>query len=369
VAATRARAEVPIDRVAASAYTVPTEVPEADATFEWDETTIVVVQAEAGGTRGLGFSYTGEAAARVVEKRLAPRVVGLEAMDVPRVWAAMVAAVRNIGRPGIASTAIAAVDVALWDLKARLLELPLVTLLGASRESVPIYGSGGFTTYGFDEIREQLGGWVDAGINQVKLKVGGSPRDDVARVRAARNAVGPDIALLVDANGAYSPKQALSLAEEFARYGASWFEEPVPSDDLDGLRLMRDRAPAGMEVAAGEYGYELPYFRRMLTAGSIDVLQVDATRCQGITGFLAASALADAFAVPLSAHTAPALHLHPCCSVRNARHVEWFHDHVRIERLLFDGAPEPRRGAIAPDLSRPGLGLDLKRADVERYAA
>jgi L-alanine-DL-glutamate epimerase-like enolase superfamily enzyme len=367
--ATSARVDFPIDRVTAVAYTVPTEVPEADATFEWDETTIVIVEVAAGGKWGLGFSYTGEAAARVVEKRLAPRVAGLEAMDVPTASAAMLAAVRNVGRPGIASTAIAAVDVALWDLKARLLELPLVTLLGAARESVPIYGSGGFTSYGLDTLREQLVGWVDAGIDHVKLKVGGSPRDDVARVRAARSAVGPDIRLLVDANGAYSPKQALALAGEFARYGASWFEEPVSSDDLDGLRLVRDRAPAGMDIAAGEYGYDLPYFRRMLAAGSVDVLQADATRCQGITGFLAASALADAFAVPLSSHAAPALHLHPCCSVQNVRHVEWFHDHVRIERLLFDGVPEPCGGAIAPDLARPGLGLELKSADIERYAA
>jgi L-alanine-DL-glutamate epimerase-like enolase superfamily enzyme len=368
VVVSSARVDAPIERVTVTAYTVPTEAPESDGTLEWDETTIVVVGAEAGGVCGLGFSYTGEAAARVVERRLAPVVGGVDAMDIPAAWSAMVAAVRNVGLPGIASTAISAVDIALWDLKARLLDLPLVKLLGAARDGVPIYASGGFTSYDVDELSEQLVRWVDEGTDQVKIKVGRSPGDDVARVRAARRAIGPDIALFVDANGAYASKQALRLAEEFARFGVTWFEEPVSSDDLEGLRMLSERAPAEMEIAAGEYGYDSGYFRRMLAAQAVDVLQADATRCLGISGFLAASALADAFAVPLSAHTAPALHVHPCCAVQNVRHIEWFHDHVRIERLLFDGVVEPEHGRLRPDLTRPGHGLELKQADAERYA-
>lgn len=365
--AASARVEVPVEQVSATAYTVPTDGPESDGTLEWDETTIVVVEVDAGGTRGLGFSYTGEAAARLVERRLAPVVTGREAMDIPGTWATMVAAVRNLGLPGLAATAISAVDIALWDLKARLLDLPLVTLLGAARGRVPIYASGGFTSYDLDELGEQLAGWVADGTDQVKIKVGRSPRDDVARVRAARRAIGPDVALFVDANGAYATKQALGLSEEFVRLGVSWFEEPVPSDDLEGLRLLRQQAR--LEIAAGEYGYEPAYFRRLLAAGAVDVLQADATRCLGISGFLATSAIADAFAVPLSAHTAPAVHLHPCCAVREIRHLEWFHDHVRIERLLFDGSIEPQGGYMQPDLDRPGLGLELKRADAARYLA
>ena len=360
-------ADVPIERVATYAYTVPAERPESDGTFAWDETTIVVVEAVAGGSRGLGFSYTGEAAARVIDKRLAPCVTGLAATDVPAAAAAMVAAVRNVGLPGIAATAISAVDVALCDLKARLLDLPLLGLLGAARASVPVYASGGFTSYDGAEIKEQLAAWADSGIDQVKIKVGRTPRDDVARVETARRAVGLDVGLFVDANGAYVPKQALALADQFARYGVSWFEEPVPSDDLDGLRLLRERAPSGMEVVAGEYGYDVRYFRRMLEAGAVDVLQADATRCLGISGFLAACALADGFGVPVSAHTAPALHVHAACAVKNVRNIEWFDDHVRIERLLFDGVAEPERGELRPDLTRAGLGLELKRADAERY--
>jgi len=265
--------------------------------------------------------------------------------------------------------AIAAVDAALWDVKARLLDLPLVKLLGAVRDAVPVYGSGGFTSYSIERLQRQLAGWVERGIRAVKMKVGRVPADDHARVRAARAAIGPASGLFVDANGAYSVKQALAHAEAFAEEGVTWLEEPVSSDDLDGLRAVRDRAPATMEVAAGEYGYDLYYFRRMAEAGAIDVVQADATRCAGVTGFLQVAALCDAYNLPLSSHTASALHAHPCCAVARVRHVEHFHDHERIERMLFDGIPAVVDGSLRPDLSRPGFGFELKRADARRYAA
>jgi L-alanine-DL-glutamate epimerase-like enolase superfamily enzyme len=359
---------VPVDRVEASAYTIPTQEPESDGTLEWDATTLVLVEARAGGETGIGYTYAAPAAAVLIHDRLAAAVVGRDAMAVPAAWKAMLRAVRNVGRPGIASHAVAAVDAALWDLKARLLDLPLVTLLGAAREQVPIYGSGGFTSQSQEALSEQLGGWVAQGIGRVKMKVGRDPGADPGRVRAAREAIGPGAELFVDANGAYDRKQAMRMAESFAEHDVRWFEEPVSSDDLEGLRLLRDRVPAGMEIAAGEYGYDLPYFRRMLQAGAVDVLMPDATRCAGITGFLEAAALCEAFGVPASAHTAPALHLHPCCAAPAVRHLEWFHDHARIERMLFDGAPEPEAGQLRPDASRPGLGLEFRRSDAARFA-
>lgn len=263
--------------------------------------------------------------------------------------------------------AIAAVDNALWDLKGRLLDLPLATLLGAARECVSIYGSGGFTSYSIARLTEQLSGWASEGIPRVKMKVGRDPDADPDRVRAARQAIGPNVELFVDANGAYTRKQALQLAKVFADLGASWFEEPVSSDDLEGLRLLRDRAPAELEIAAGEYGYDAGYFRRMLEAGAVDVLQADATRCAGITGFLQAASLCVAFGLDLSAHCAPSVHLHPCSAIQRLRHLEYFHDHVRIEQMLFDGVATPREGALRPDLSRPGVGLELKNADAEAF--
>ncbi len=356
-----------IDDVAVRVLRIPTDAPEADGTLSWDETTMVLVELSAGGRRGLGYSYSAAAAAEIVKDKLAGVVRGRDAMDIPGLWQAMVGAVRNIGWRGVAANAISAVDIALWDLKGKLVGLPLYKLLGAVRERVPIYGSGGFTSYSDDRLQEQLAGWVnDDGCRWVKMKVGSEPERDLQRVEAARRAIG-SATLFVDANGAYSRKQALDFAHKFA--GVGWFEEPVSSDDLDGLRLIRDRAPAGMEVAAGEYGYDPFYFRRMVEAGAVDVLQADATRCCGITGFLQAAAIADSFSVPLSAHTAPAVHLHVCCAVPHLRHLEWFHDHVRIEQGIFDGAPRPRAGFIAPDPQRPGLGLEFKPADAERLAA
>jgi L-alanine-DL-glutamate epimerase-like enolase superfamily enzyme len=358
-----------IKQVAGRAFRFPTDAPEADGTLSWRHTTAVVAEASAAGVTGVGYTYAAADAANLINDTLAEVVVGEDAFAIPRSWEAMVRGVRNLGWRGLCATAISAVDVALWDLKARLLKRPLVQLLGAMRPAVPIYGSGGFTSYSNERLAEQLAHWVTRdGCQWVKMKVGSEPAQDLQRVRAARSAIGA-AGLFVDANGAYARKQALHFAEQFAELDVSWFEEPVSSDDLEGLRLLRDRAPPAMEIAAGEYGYEPFYFRRMLQAGAVDVLQADATRCCGITGFLRAAALADAFMVPLSSHTSPALHLHVCCAVPRLRHIEWFHDHVRIERMLFDGAPVPKHGVISPDLSRPGIGLDLKRADAERFAA
>lgn len=363
------RIEVAIERLDVSAFIIPTDFPESDGTLAWDKTTLVVVEATGGGIRSLGYTYADTATALLIKDFLTPVIIGRDVMAVPAAWAAMVHAIRNLGRPGIVSMAIAAVDAALWDLKARLLDRPLVTLLGAARESVPVYGSGGFTSYSLDQLQTQLGGWVSEGISRVKMKVGTHPSDDLDRVRAARDAIGSMTELFVDANGAYSRKQALAFAEKFkADCEVRWFEEPVPSDDLEGLRLLRDRGPAGMDIAAGEYGYDLLYFRRMLEAGAVDVLQADASRCAGITGFLRAAALCEANAIPLSAHCAPSLHAHPCCAATPVRHVEYFHDHVRIEHLLFDGVLTPVNGELRPDLSRPGMGIELKRSDAARFA-
>lgn len=328
----------------------------------------MLVELQAGGKNGLGYTYADVATARLISDRLQEIVVGGNAMDIPALWSAMRRSIRNLGRPGIGSMAIAAVDTALWDLKAKLLDVPLATLFGAARESIAVYGSGGFTSYSVPELQKQLGDWAAAGIRSVKMKVGRDPTADLDRVRAARTAIGEETALFVDANGAYDRKLALRQAESFATLGVTWFEEPVSSDDLEGLRVLRDRAPAGMDIAAGEYGYDLFYFRRMLEAGAVDVLQTDATRCAGFSEFLRVAALCEANNIHLSAHTAPTLHVPICCAVAPARHVEYFFDHARIEEMLFDGFQPPIDGKMSPNLSRPGLGVEFKRADAERFA-
>lgn len=359
-----------IDSVEVSAYTVPTDAPEADGTISWDSTTMVLVRTRSGDVEGIGWTYGPTACATLIKDKLAGLVTRRNAMDVAGASQAMIRAVRNAGRPGIAGYAISAVDVALWDLKARLLNLPLHHLLGAVRKEVPVYGSGGFTTYDEQQLRRQLGHWaLEQRIPRVKIKIGESwgadPGRDLERMRQARTIIGDDTELFVDANGGYSRKQAIRMMTAATDLDVRWFEEPVSSDDLDGLREVRDGVSA--DVTAGEYGYDLVYFARMVAAQAVDCLQVDVTRCGGITEWVRVAAVAAAAGLQVSGHCAPNLHAHVAACVPNLRHLEYFHDHVRIERMIFDGVLDPTGGALRPDQSRPGLGLELKRAAADPF--
>lgn len=366
-----APSQVPVERVEVAAYRVPTEQPESDGTLSWDSTTLVLVQVHGGGRAGLGYTYADAAAAQVVHDRLAPLVQGQDAFATRARWRDMRDGLRNLGQTGIGALALSAVDVALWDLKARCLDCSLATLLGPVRDAVDVYGSGGFTSYTVPELQRQLADWADAGIGRVKMKVGREREQDRARVGAARQAVGPGVQLFMDANGAYTRcgdrKQALAFAWGCAEHDVRWFEEPVSSDDLDGLRMLRNQGPPAMAISAGEYGWEAGHFHRLLQAGAVDVLQADATRCGGITGFMDVAAQCSAWQVPLSSHCAPALHLPLGCAAEPLLHIEYFHDHARIERMLFDGAIAPTQGRLGPDLLRPGLGLDFKQEDAECF--
>lgn len=359
-----------IDSVQVSAYTVPTDAPEGDGTLTWDSTTMILVTARSGAVEGIGWTYGPTACATMVRDQLAGLVTGRDPMDVGGSFTAMVKAVRNAGRPGVAGYAISAVDVALWDLKARLLDLPLHHLLGAVTTSVPVYGSGGFTTYDERQLRDQLGHWaLEQRIPRVKIKIGQSwgtdPGRDLDRMRQARTVIGDDTELFVDANGGYSRKQAIRVMSAAADLDVRWFEEPVSSDDLDGLREVRDAVSA--DVTAGEYGYDLYYFRRMCETGAVDCLQADVSRCGGITEWMRVAAVAASFGLQISGHCGPHLHAHVAAATPNLRHLEWFHDHVRIENLFFDGTLDPTGGAITPDPDAPGNGLTLKAAEVESY--
>ncbi|SFB19603.1 L-alanine-DL-glutamate epimerase [Amycolatopsis marina] len=349
-----------IEDLTAAAYRIPTPGPEADGTLRWDGTTIVVVQVHCGDVTGLGWTYANEACVDLVRGVLADRLRGRDVLDTPACWHAMQRRVRNLGRVGLVSCAMSAVDIALWDAAARLREMPLCRLLGRVHDSVDVYGSGGFTTYDEARLTAQLENWVgDQGIPRVKIKIGEAwgnrVERDVARVAHTRKVAGANAEVYVDANGAYSAARAARVGELLAEWNVTWFEEPVSSDDLDGLRRVRDAVSA--DVAAGEYGYDLPYFRRMLDAGSVDCLQVDVTRCGGYTEWLRITALAAAANLDVSAHCAPNVSVPAAVATANFRHVEWFADHERIEPMLFTGTLSPDGGSVAPDLSAPGHGL------------
>ncbi|MGH9588875.1 MAG: enolase C-terminal domain-like protein [Terracidiphilus sp.] len=358
-----------VDGLEVETYKVPTEAPESDGTLQWDHTDISIVTARAQGRQGMGYTFAGQAAAALIHGVLGEAVKGMDPISPQAAYMEMWRRTRNMGRPGISSMAISAVDCALWDLKARLLDQPLALLLGKVRDVAAVYGSGGFTSYTDHQLARQLEGWAHQGIGAVKMKIGRDPGRDKERVRAARKAIGAETKLYVDANGAYSPRQALAQAEMLADYDVRWFEEPVSSDNLSGMRFVRERVGPRINVAAGEYGYDLFYFAEMLNAGAVDVLQADVTRCGGITAFMQVAALCQAHNVPLSAHTAPAEHAHAACAAIPFTEIEYFHDHVRIEQMFFEGLPKLVRGAMRPDLSRPGNGLELRRKDAEKFAA
>ncbi|HVT64004.1 MAG TPA: enolase C-terminal domain-like protein [Mycobacteriales bacterium] len=360
-----------IESVTAAAYVIATDAPEADGTLSWDKTTVVVASVRGGGRAGLGWTYAAGAAAHVIEDVLAGVVTGRSATDPRGANAEMAKAVRNVGRQGIAATAISAVDVALWDLHAKLQDLPLSRALGGSNRPVPVYGSGGFTTYDDHQTADQVSDWLErCGVTAVKIKIGESwgtlPQRDLSRVELVAGLVGEGREVFVDANGGYTVGQAVRMARRFSDLGVTWFEEPVSSDDLAGLNAIR--SSVDLDVAAGEYGYDLAYFERMAAAGAVDCLQVDVTRCGGITDFLRAASVAAAHGLDVSAHCAPHLHAAFAGVVPNLRHIEYFHDHIRIEeQLLFDGAVAAANGCLRPS-DRAGHGIAL-RDDADRWRA
>lgn len=360
-----------IESVEVHAFQLPTDGPdgkEQDGTLEWDSTTMVLVRVHAGGRTGLGYTYGDVSVASFIESQLVDVVRGRSAASPAVLWELMGRQIRNAGRPGAGAMAVSAVDVALWDLKARLLELPLIHLLPSWRDRVPVYGSGGFTNYSLSRLTDQLGGWVEQGIPRVKLKTSRDPESDPRRLAAVRRAIGDEPEIFTDANGALGRKQALYWAHRFhEEWDVRWFEEPVSSADIEGLRMLSERGPARLEIAAGEYAYTSRDFVNLVQGGAVDCLQADVTRCGGITGLLETAGLSAAHHLDLSAHCAPALSAHAFCAVRRLRHLEYFHDHVRFEGLLFDGTLSPDGGALRPDPGRPGLGLDIRWPDAERY--
>ena len=362
-----AAVEAPVSELQVRAYTIPTDSPESDGTLEWDSTTIVVVEVEAEGERGLGYTYGDKSVAAFVDSKLRELVYGADAMSPGAAWTKMQREIRNAGRPGVGAMAVSAVDVALWDLKARLLGVCLADALPRCRDAAPVYGSGGFTSYSTAQLTEQLRGWVEAELPRVKVKVGRDPGRDPGRLALCREAIGEKVELMVDANGAFSPKQALEQAAVYAGFAVSYLEEPVSSEDREGLAFVRQHGPAGMAIAAGEYEWDLS--RAGELAGCVDVLQADVTRVGGITNMLRLDGICKALQRPFSAHCAPAISAHVGCAMETFLHLEYFHDHVRIERMLFEGALDPQGGALEPDRSRPGLGLELRYDEAERWMA
>ena len=355
-----------IDGVDVDVYRFPTPGPEADGTLTWDATTAVAVTLHGDGTTGLGWTYSSPAAASVIATHFTPLLCGRGVHDITETAAAMQKAARNFGASGLVGQAISAVDIALWDLKAKLAGLPLTTLLGGCRTTVAIYGSGGFVSSSDAELSKDVSAWKAAGCRAMKIKIGKGwgtePKWDIDRVGLFRELAPDDTELMVDANGAYRSGEALRIGAELDRHGVSWFEEPVSSDDTEGLSVVRTALRC--DIAAGEY-IGTTYDAQRL-APVVDCLQADATRCGGYTGFLRVAAIASAHNLEISAHCAPALHAPVAAAVPHLRHVEWFNDHVRLEPLLVDGAALVDGGHLLVQRDRPGHGMTIAEG-AQRY--
>lgn len=357
---------VSISQVDVETYRVPTAQPEADGTLQWDATTAVVVHVHAAGVTGLGWTYSSPAAAAVITGHLRDVVTGHDPADIGGTWAAMHRACRNYGTTGLVMQALSAVDIALWDLKARLLDTPLARLFGSCRSAVPIYGSGGFTNLDEQQLAEQVSSWHDAGCTAMKIKIGqhwGTESErDITRVNLFRTIAGDGVQLMTDANGGYTRAQARRVGAALDDLGVAWFEEPVSSDDTDGLRTLRGYLRC--DIAAGEYIADSYDARRL--APAVDCLQLDVTRCGGYTGWLGAASIAAAHNLEVSAHCAPALHAPAAAAIPHLRHIEYFIDHTRLEPVLFDGVPRAADGLLQLDPSRPGHGMTVA-ASADRY--
>lgn len=346
--------------VTAQARTFPTPQPEADGTLTWDSTTAVTVVVDDGRERGCGWTYSSSAAATLIDDQLAPVISDLDELNPRSAWTAMIRACRNIGATGLVMQAISAVDIALWDLHARRLDVALPDLWGRVRARCPIYGSGGFVTESSAQLRGQIEQWAEMGCSAMKIKIGEEwgayLSRDLERVHILVDAAPAGTACMVDANGAYTYAQARRIGEQLDDLGITWFEEPVTSDDPKSLARLRDVLRT--DVAAGEYAWTVDDMRA--TAESVDCLQLDVTRCGGYTGWWTGVAIAASRHLSVSAHCAPALHVPIALSTNNFRHLEYFVDHVRIEPELATGVPAVVDGALE---SGAGAGHGLRLRD------
>ena len=322
------------------------------------------------GLEGLGIGQASPGVRQVVESGLRGVLIGEDPFNIEKLWRDMFRQVRGYGRKGVAFCGVSAVDIALWDLKAKALGLPLYRLLGPCVESVPVYGSGGWTNLGERELLDEMTSYIDRGIRRVKMKVGKdfgqSEREDIQRVAAVRSAIGYDAALYVDANNGYYAKQAIYMAREFEQYQVGWLEEPVLADDIPGLAQVR--VATTIPVAAGEHEYTKYGFRELIAGGGVDIAQPDVGRVGGITEWMKVAHLADAFNLPVAPHSFQLVHLHLACATPNLKVVEYLGIAEENDRGWYTDFPEPKDGAWSPYPDRPGLGLELDPYAVEKWS-
>ncbi len=344
-------------------------IPPLKAGAKGRDTVFIFIDTDEGAS---GFSYlSGPRAVRaLIHDDISDALIGHDPFNIEALWQDMFWRVRGYGRKGLAFQAISGLDVALWDLKAKALDVPLYRLLGPAHESVPTYGSGGWTHFSIEELVAEQVGYVEAGFRRVKMKVGKDfgmdERGDMARLEAVRKAVGDDVEIYIDANNGYYAKQAIRMSKQFEDYGAAWFEEPVLADDIQGLAAI-SRATT-IPVATGEHEYTKYGFKDLISQGGADIVQPDIGRVGGVTEWMKVAHLADAFNLPVAPHAYGVLHLHCAMATPNIKAVEITGPEMERWPVLFEDVPPVIDGQWKPFADRPGLGL-APRSDTMRELA
>ena len=329
----------------------------------------------AQGAEGIGFCYAGSTAGNIakaaVEELLAPKLVGQESLRVEGLWQELYQESLLQGRAGSVMRGISILDTALWDLNARAAKLPLHLYLGANvTETVPAYASGGYYLAGKTPklLAQEMASYVKAGFKAVKMKVGRlSPKEEEVRIRAARDAVGPDIHLMLDANNAWSDvPTALTYMKRYEPYDPYWIEEPFGPDEVDMHARLAELTP--VVVATGEIAYGRWYHKELLDKRGAEIIQTDACVCGGITEWKRIAALAAGYGVTVCPHWFHDVHAPLVAATPNARYVEFFpDDQVLNFRRLIDRQLAHRNGHLVLHQTS-GLGFRFDEKAVKKYA-
>lgn len=345
---------------------LPLKDPIADSThtlktIDWVLVDIFAEGGLVGSSHMLTFDYGRELLRGIIDYELKDVVVGMDATLISSVWQACWNRVEYIGQSGVAAWGIAAIDIALWDLLGKSLNCPVYKLLGAHQEQVPIYGSGGWLTYSLDQLLAEATSYVQQGFTAVKMKVGSHDvQHDAERVRAVREAIGPKIQLMVDANQAWTPRQAIEFSRKVQDCDLFWFEEPIQKDDHDGYRALS--TAMNIPVAAGEREYSLEAFRELLDQRALPIVQPDVLRLGGISRCLKLSHLAEAFNARIASHFYKEIDIHWMAAVNNGLFLEYF---PWLDPLLVHPLEVKNGMARVPD--RPGLGIEFKREAIKEF--
>ncbi len=357
-----------IVRVALEMVDLPPQAVRTDAiqSFQSQETPLVTVT-DADGATGTGYSYTigtgGPAVMSLLRETLAPRLVGREAEEVEAIWRDLLFATHATAVGAITSLALAAIDTALWDLRCRRAGLPLWRMAGGAQRSVPLYSTeGGWLHIDTPALVEDALAVRERGFAGAKIKVGRPAlAEDSRRLAAVRAAVGDDFRLMVDANQAFAFHEALLRARMLADHGVTWFEEPMPADDVAGHARLAAASP--VPVAVGESLYSPGQFADYLRSGALAIVQADVARVGGITPWLKVAHMAEAANLAVCPHFLMELHVSLVCAVPNG----WMLEYIPQLDAIATSRPDIREGRAHPPAT-PGLGIDWDRAEIARRA-